>query len=76
MASERPAYATGNGFVVHQNGRRLSAADCEEIRRYLQRQIANPSRSDDSNRWLKERLAQLDAAIAASWPAEQKAAAE
>jgi hypothetical protein len=76
MASELPSYAIGNGFVQHREGQRLDRAECERIRQYLREQIANPSRSDDSHRWLKTRLAELDDAIAASWPAEIQAAAQ
>lgn len=68
---EAPLYAAGAGFVVFKDGSRQDRNDCERLREYHQRVIADKGRGGDSHERARVWLAQLDAAISESWP-EQK----
>lgn len=72
---EAPLYTAGAGFVVFKDGSRQDRNDCERLREYHQRVIADKGCGADSHERVRVWLAQLDSAIAASWPEHKDSAA-
>jgi hypothetical protein len=67
-----PQWAAGSGFVVHRSGKRLTAAECERVRVYILAEIDNPSWSREATQARERDLANLNEAIAASFPEQQE----
>jgi hypothetical protein len=62
------AYAAGPpGYVVHKTGARFDREACEAIQRYLVREIASPAWGPELTEGRKRDLADLEAAMAASF---------